>query len=175
MLSEKKDIVEVISQYVELRKRGRECYGLCPLHADRRPSLRVSEEKQLWYCDPCGTGGDVIRFVELVEQCDFKAAIKKLKIRGEYKPNRAALARRAQAKEIVRWCRDTSTKICDCLRGIGDRKRIARMCALDDEVEILQRKAVILRTVDDDLNNPSFALEIYEQRAEIDALIASFA
>jgi putative DNA primase/helicase len=68
-------IVDVIGKYVELRKDGHEYRGLCPFHADRRPSLAVIPKKEMWYCHgACGEGGDAIDFVKKIEACDFKKA-----------------------------------------------------------------------------------------------------
>ena len=62
-------------------------YWLSPCHNDRHPSLRVNPDKQVWYCDPCATGGDVIRFVELVEGVPFREALNILGIGTKPKPD----------------------------------------------------------------------------------------
>src|SRR5262245_57049902 len=73
--STRPDIIEIVSRYTSLRRVGKEYSGTSPCHNDRRPSLRVNADKQLWYCDPCATGGDVIRFVEVAENVSFKEAL----------------------------------------------------------------------------------------------------
>ncbi len=60
--------VEVIDSYTRLEKRGKEYFGVCPFHEDHHPSLRVNADKQLWFCDPCGTGGDVFDFIARMER-----------------------------------------------------------------------------------------------------------
>ena len=62
------DIVDVISDYVKLIKKGREYVGICPFHDDHRPSMNVSPNKQIFKCFSCGMGGDVIKFVQMQEK-----------------------------------------------------------------------------------------------------------
>ncbi len=69
------NIVDVISQYVVLKKKGRNYFGLCPFHNEKSPSFSVSQERQIFNCFGCHTGGDVIRFISKIENVDFKEAI----------------------------------------------------------------------------------------------------
>jgi DNA primase len=71
-------IVDVISGYTSLRKRGATYSGLCPFHQEKTPSFTVSSDKGLYYCFGCGEGGDVVRFVERVENLSFAEAIEQL-------------------------------------------------------------------------------------------------
>lgn len=57
------DIVDYIQQYLDLEKRGKQYFAICPFHSDNHPSLSVSREKQIFKCFTCGTGGDVISFI----------------------------------------------------------------------------------------------------------------
>ena len=52
------DIIDVISEYVVLRKRGKDYLGLCPFHNEKTPSFSVSQEKQVYHCFGCGVGGE---------------------------------------------------------------------------------------------------------------------
>jgi len=74
------DLVALVkSRGITLKKNGKGYKGLCPFHADEKsPSLSVTPDKNLWQCFGCGTGGDVIRFVELFDKVDFKAAVQLL-------------------------------------------------------------------------------------------------
>ncbi len=72
------DIVDVISQYVVLKRSGRNFFGLCPFHREKSPSFSVSPDKQIFHCFGCGVGGDVIHFVSKIENLDFKQAIETL-------------------------------------------------------------------------------------------------
>ena len=71
-------IVDVVSGYTSLRKRGATYTGLCPFHQEKTPSFTVSADKGLYYCFGCGEGGDVVRFVERVESLSFSEAIEQL-------------------------------------------------------------------------------------------------
>ncbi len=71
-------IVDVVSGYTSLRKRGTTYTGLCPFHQEKTPSFTVSAEKGLYYCFGCGEGGDVVRFLEKIENLSFAEAIEQL-------------------------------------------------------------------------------------------------
>lgn len=75
------DIVEVVSQYVQLKKKGSSYFGLCPFHNEKTPSFSVNSEKQYYYCFGCGAGGNVISFIMQLENYDFVDAIKHLAAR----------------------------------------------------------------------------------------------
>ena len=60
----KNDIVDVVSQYVKLNKRGSTYFGLCPFHNEKTPSFSVTPAKQMYYCFGCGAGGNVFNFVK---------------------------------------------------------------------------------------------------------------
>jgi DNA primase len=61
-----------------LQRRGRECVTRCPFHDDEHPSLRVNLERQLWYCDVCGAGGDGITFLQRYRRVDFATAVREV-------------------------------------------------------------------------------------------------
>ena len=69
------DIVEVIGEYVSLKKNGKDHLGLCPFHFEKTPSFTVSYEKQMFYCFGCGVGGDVFEFLEKKEGIPFPEAV----------------------------------------------------------------------------------------------------
>jgi DNA primase len=72
------DIVDVVSEHVSLKKKGREMVGLCPFHTDHRPSMYVNPSKQIFKCFACGAGGDVLRFIQMREGLTFPQAIERL-------------------------------------------------------------------------------------------------
>lgn len=72
------DIESVISQYVNLKRRGKNLVGLCPFHNEKTPSFTVYPENGSFYCFGCGSGGDVITFVSLIERLDYVEAVKLL-------------------------------------------------------------------------------------------------
>lgn len=75
---EKNDIVDVVSTYVKIQKKGSNYVGLCPFHSEKTPSFSVSETKQIYYCFGCHRGGNVIKFVEEYENLSFVEAVKTL-------------------------------------------------------------------------------------------------
>ncbi len=77
-IKERLDIVDVVSEHVNLKRQGRNFVGLCPFHSEKTPSFTVSPEKQMFYCFGCGAGGDVITFWMKIESLDFADAVKDL-------------------------------------------------------------------------------------------------
>ncbi|MDD5795811.1 MAG: DNA primase [Oscillospiraceae bacterium] len=75
-LKMRNDITEVISSYVNLKRRGRNMVGLCPFHGEKTPSFNVYTENGSFYCFGCGTGGDVITFIMKIENLDYIEAVK---------------------------------------------------------------------------------------------------
>lgn len=73
-LKEKADIVNIISSYIPLKKRGKNHLGLCPFHSEKTASFTVSQEKGLFHCFGCGKGGNVFSFVMEMEKVDFAEA-----------------------------------------------------------------------------------------------------
>ena len=69
------DIVDVVSSYVKIQKKGANYMGLCPFHAEKSPSFSVSPGKQLFHCFGCGVGGDVITFIRQYENYSFNEAL----------------------------------------------------------------------------------------------------
>jgi DNA primase len=72
------DIVDVVSEYVQLKKQGRNYFGLCPFHGENSPSFSVSPEKQIYHCFGCGAGGNVFSFLMESEGLSFVESITKL-------------------------------------------------------------------------------------------------
>lgn len=75
---EKTNIVEVIGQYVQLKKSGKNYLGLCPFHEEKTPSFSVAEDKQIFHCFGCGKGGNVYTFLQELEGISFPEAVKKV-------------------------------------------------------------------------------------------------
>lgn len=69
------DIVDVISQYVTLKRSGRNFFGLCPFHKEKSPSFSVSPDRQYFHCFGCHKGGDVFTFISEIERISFKEAL----------------------------------------------------------------------------------------------------
>lgn len=71
------NIVDVVSQYVQLKKKGKNLFGFCPFHEERTPSFSVTEEKQIFHCFSCGRGGNVFTFLMEVDGLTFPEAVVK--------------------------------------------------------------------------------------------------
>ena len=106
----KNDIVDVISGYVRLQKKGANYFGLCPFHNEKSPSFSVSPGKQMYYCFGCGAGGNVYTFIQEYENYTFPEAVKMLADRAgvnlpeiEYSEEaRKAESKRSKLLEINR-------------------------------------------------------------------------
>lgn len=72
------DIVDVISQYVTLKKSGRNFLGLCPFHKEKTPSFSVSPDKQIFHCFGCGVGGNAVHFISKIENLSFRESLELL-------------------------------------------------------------------------------------------------
>jgi len=77
-IRQKSDIVEVISRYVSPVRRGKNFLALCPFHQEKTPSFNINPERQIFHCFGCGVGGDVFKFVMLVEGLSFPEAVRSL-------------------------------------------------------------------------------------------------
>ena len=75
---QKNDIVDVVSQYVKLTRKGSSYFGLCPFHNEKTPSFSVTPGKQMYYCFGCGAGGNVFNFIMEYENYTFGEALKHL-------------------------------------------------------------------------------------------------
>jgi hypothetical protein len=69
------NFLALASRYTGLRRAGREYVGLCPLHRERHPSFCINADRKIFHCFGCGAGGDLFKFVMLVEVCNFRRAL----------------------------------------------------------------------------------------------------
>ncbi len=77
-IKDKTDILDLVSEYVKLEKRGRNYIGLCPFHDEKTPSFKVSEDKQICHCFGCKKGGNVFQFTQEIKDISFVEAVKEL-------------------------------------------------------------------------------------------------
>jgi len=79
-------IVNLVSGYVRLQKKGKDYGALCPFHTEKTPSFMVSEAKQIFKCFGCGAGGDVFKFIMLMENLTFPESIHQLAEKPGHSP-----------------------------------------------------------------------------------------
>ncbi|PIS04650.1 MAG: DNA primase [Candidatus Buchananbacteria bacterium CG10_big_fil_rev_8_21_14_0_10_42_9] len=70
------DVVDLISEYIQLKQAGTNWKGLCPFHTEKTPSFMVSKDKQFWHCFGCSEGGDIFTFLQKIEHLDFPEALR---------------------------------------------------------------------------------------------------
>ncbi len=98
----KNDIVDVISQYVKLQRKGSSYFGLCPFHNEKTPSFSVSPGKQMYYCFGCGAGGNVFTFIMEYENFTFMEALKHLADRAGVELPQMDYSKEAQEQANLR-------------------------------------------------------------------------
>jgi len=97
------DIVDLISEYVQLKKTGQNWKGLCPFHSEKTPSFTVSQVKQMFHCFGCSTGGDVFAFIMKHENLSFQEALALLaKKAGVALPDAGSFRRTSEKDEKIR-------------------------------------------------------------------------
>ena len=108
------DIVDVVSEHVALKRRGKNFIGLCPFHKEKTPSFNVSPERQIFKCFGCGAGGDAIKFVQNILNVGFKEALELLARRAsipfEYEDKTAGVRQGPSKTEIYKtntWAAET--------------------------------------------------------------------
>lgn len=117
-LSARNDIVDVVSQYVQLKKSGANYFGLCPFHNEKTPSFSVSPDKQIFHCFGCGAGGGVITFTMKAEGLEFPDAVRYLAARaGMQVPEQDATDRQAarRRERLYALCKDAARFYYDTL------------------------------------------------------------
>ena len=77
-IKSRNDIVDIVSQYVSLKRKGRNYFGVCPFHNEKSPSLSVSPDRQIFHCFGCGVGGNVIHFISKIENISFPESVQML-------------------------------------------------------------------------------------------------
>lgn len=96
------DIVDIISGYVKLQKKGSNYFGLCPFHHEKSPSFSVSQSKQMYHCFGCGVSGNVFTFVMEYENYSFREAVELLAERSGVKLPKVEYSREARAQAYLR-------------------------------------------------------------------------
>ncbi len=120
------DIIDIISPHVRLRKAGRRLVGLCPFHQERTPSFTVDPEKGFWHCFGCKAGGDLFRFVEMIEKVTFAEAVELLARRLGLPPKTPADGVQHRARERLLTLHNEAAQFFHtCLKGNRGTRALA--------------------------------------------------
>ena len=112
---QKNDIVDVVSQYVKLTRKGSSYFGLCPFHNEKTPSFSVTPGKQMYYCFGCGAGGNVFNFIMEYENYTFGEALKHLADRAGVE-----LPQIEYSKEVRENCISSLSPRATVMTGFGN-------------------------------------------------------
>jgi hypothetical protein len=164
-------ILEIVSNYTFLRRSGREQLGLCPIHGEKTPSFRVNENKGRFYCFGCGAGGDVIRFVELIEGCSFREALAILGMGNDPPPPPEV---RQTAERVTKWIRDQIELMNFRLRELDEQIEMADEIPDPQLAESLWRERRILADLRDDLSGPEYRQDFIQIKDIIEKITEGF-
>lgn len=125
------DLVGIVGEYVQLKRRGRNFIGLCPFHNEKTPSFNVSPDTQLYHCFGCGAGGNVFNFVMEIERLSFGETVRKLAEKAGLPIEETELSpvERQQQERLQRLLAacDLATKYYHYLLGKGSEAELARV------------------------------------------------
>ena len=125
-LTRRTDIVDVVGNYVQLKRKGRLYGGLCPFHSEKTPSFYVYPDTQSFYCFGCGVGGDVIHFVSRINSIDYTEAVKMLAARaGMPEPQEDDKTGRLRSR-ILSMNKEAARYFHACLNSTVEEARQAR-------------------------------------------------
>ena len=139
------DIVEVISSYVPLKKRGQNYWGCCPFHGEKTPSFSVNPAKNMFYCFGCHEGGDIFKFIMKIENCGFMDALKLLAnrygIAVPEKQKTAAEIEREKQNESIYKANDLAARFFQAclLKTAHGKSALAYLAGRDISPEIIER------------------------------------
>ena len=138
-LTRRTDIVDVVGNYVQLKRKGRLYGGLCPFHSEKTPSFYVYPDTQSFYCFGCGVGGDVIHFVRRINSIDYTEAVKMLAARaGMPEPQEDDKTGRLRSR-ILSMNKEAARYFHACLNSTVEEARQARAGALGAQAELRGR------------------------------------
>jgi len=167
----KPPILEIVSDYILLRKSGKEYIGLCPFHDDRRPSLSVNPDKGLFHCFGCGESGDVIDFIMKLDGLSFPEARRALGMTAVREPRpRVKPSRKRAVALLAGWMNEQHLKIGVLCRELSSQIVLAERIPDPELVESLTHEWEILSDLHEDLQNRQYAGELWEALKSIEAI-----
>ncbi len=113
-IKSKIDIVDLISEYVQVKQLGSSFRALCPFHREKTPSFFISPEKQIWHCFGCSKGGDIFAFIKEIENIDFPEALRILAKRAGVTIDhydRQTVSQKTKLLDICRWSAEFYHKV----------------------------------------------------------------
>lgn len=130
------DIVDVISDYLELRRSGQNYKGLCPFHSEKTPSFIVSPDKQIFHCFGCNTGGDIVSFVMKYENLSFNEVLRLLAKKAgiSLKVSRPVSDDEKLKERLLEVHRETSKAFTENLRKSSQATGYLRNRGLKDDI-----------------------------------------
>ncbi|BAU27271.1 DNA primase [Aneurinibacillus soli] len=159
----KSDIVDVIGQYVHLKKTGRNYFGLCPFHSEKSPSFAVHPDKQLFRCYGCGEAGNVLSFVMKVEGLEFPEAVRQLGsrvgIEVPHQQDRPEDDRIRRKKDTMLSAHDFAAKLYHHLLRNTDHGENARNYLLNRQIQLATIEEFALGYSPDSWNTLLYQLE----------------
>ena len=157
-IKQKLDIIDVIGQYVSLKKSGKNHKGLCPFHSEKTPSFMVNQELQIYKCFGCNEGGDMFSFVQKIEGYDFRQALEVLAEKAGVKLANIAPSQSADSKKYLLYeINETAKKFYhvvllkhpvgkDALRYLTDKRQLTKETIVDWELGFAPDSWDTLRT-----------------------------
>ena len=125
-IKDRLDIVDVVSQYVVLKKSGANYWGICPFHNDKKPSMSVSPSRGIFKCFSCGAGGDALSFLVKIQNREYKDVILELAEKyGIELPTKyhASADTKNQKKDMIKACRKAAMFYHSQLRSADDANK----------------------------------------------------
>jgi len=113
-IKSKIDVVDFVSEYIQLKRSGTSFRAICPFHQEKAPSFFVSQEKQIWHCFGCGKGGDIFGFLMEMEGIDFPEALRILARKAGVeiqRYDRQAVSQKTKLLDINRWASEFYNKV----------------------------------------------------------------
>ena len=179
-------ILDVVSNYVQLRRFGREHVGLCPFHPEKTPSFYVNDEKEVAHCFGCQWSGNVFNFIMEIEGVDFKGALAFLGLANKARPTKAEITKRETlrrtSKNLTAWALNVADGVTSQLREVGQRAHMAQTILRDfpgeadkelmrDEIARASREWAILEVFQEDLLNPKTVPGLWRERQVIKKIV----
>lgn len=121
-IEQRVSLLDVVANYLTLKKQGRNYVGLCPFHNEKTPSFSVSPEKGLFYCFGCGVGGGLFQFFMRVENIDFPTAVERLAQRAGIHFERTVAARSGESRLPKELLGEAASFFAECLQGPGGKQ-----------------------------------------------------